>query len=234
MRFRHALLLAATLMTPIALTPAYAEPFWPFYSPAALTYGDWAARYWENILSLPANGNPINGNCEGGVLGGDNQPANSTGLHVWFLPHTFDVNPITRSCNIPANKWLFFPLMTGIAYGVEPLPQLRLRISNVLDTITSLTCVVDGVDCIATFAAMADLKTFRASSPAFSINQANRKTALIPPGFTAAPADGQLIVTDGYWIFLFPLPVGPHVVRFGGRTTTGAGYDITYNINVLP
>jgi hypothetical protein len=232
--------LAATWLTPIALTPAFAQqPFYvmePFYSPGGLSYGDWAARYWENILSLPANLNPVNGNCQGGLLGGDNQPPNSTGLHVWFLPHTFDVNPITRSCNIPANKWLFFPLMTAIAYndarGVEPLPQLRLRISNVLDTVTSLTCVVDGVVCSATYAV--DLKSFRASSPAFSINQANRKTALTPPGFTAAPADGQLIVTDGYWILLTPLPVGQHVVRFGGRTATGAGYDITYNINVLP
>jgi hypothetical protein len=84
MRLRHALLLAATLLTPIALTPAYAQPFYamePFYSPGGLSYGDWAARYWENILSLPANVNPINGNCQGGLLGGDNQQANSTGLH---------------------------------------------------------------------------------------------------------------------------------------------------------
>jgi hypothetical protein len=48
MRLRHALLLAATLLTPLALTPAYAQQFFvmePFYSPGGLSFGGWAARY---------------------------------------------------------------------------------------------------------------------------------------------------------------------------------------------
>ena len=72
-------------------------------SPFGSTYGEWSARWWQWVLSVPAATNPLNdttgAQCAQGQTG-----------KVWFLAGTF-VGPVTRTCTVPQGKALFFPIL---------------------------------------------------------------------------------------------------------------------------
>jgi len=77
--------------------------------PAGQSYGRWAAEWWQWALGIPGAVNPL---------------TDATGEHcaqrqvdsVWFLAGSFSSEPVVRSCEIPAGKSLFFPLINS-AYG---------------------------------------------------------------------------------------------------------------------
>ena len=77
--------------------------------PYGLSYGQWSARWWQFVFSIPAADNPQlhDDKCEVGQSG-----------PVWFLTGKFCVEEscqsflsATRSCTIPAGKALFFPIV---------------------------------------------------------------------------------------------------------------------------
>jgi hypothetical protein len=70
------------------------------------TYGEWASRWVQWVLSIPTGTNPAldtsGANCAQGQAG----PA-------WFLAGNFG-GALTRTCTVPAGKALFFPLVDGL------------------------------------------------------------------------------------------------------------------------
>lgn len=184
-----------------------------------LSYGDWSARWWEWLLSIPAATNPNLStgrvDCSVGQAG-----------DVWFLAGSFG-GTAQRSCTIPQGKALFFPMINTIVYmpgEKETLNDLRQQAAAFVDktNLASLTCTIDGAPCAL------DLKRTRATSPTFSI---------IPPQDGLIPPDALKprpeIVSDGYWIKLKPLPAraAPYVVRFGGASGS-VKVDVTYRLYV--
>lgn len=186
---------------------------------SGLSYGNWSGRWWEWLLSIPAATNPNlstgNVDCSLGQAG-----------DVWFLGGTFG-GAAERSCAVPHDRALFFPMITTIVLKPEPnetLNNLRQQAAAFVDRTKpgSLRCTIDGAPCAF------DLKRFRATSPAFTIIPP--KDGVLPQDyFTARPE----VVSDGYWMMLNPLPPrpAPYVIRFGGASGDTT-IDVTYRFFV--
>jgi hypothetical protein len=183
------------------------------------TYGEFSARWWQWALSIPTSINPVldttGANCAQGQYD-----------DVWFLAGTFG-GAVTRNCSIPSGKPIFFPLINNVAFkptGSETLLDLRSLAAGLIDTVTQLTCTIDGV--------ATNLSQHRVRSPAFTvIAPAN---GLIPPGWLSLPAHADAIVSDGYWLLLSPLAMGSHVIHFQATTSNGFALDVTYELSIGP
>lgn len=183
------------------------------------TYGEFSARWWQWLLSIPRPGNPnldsSGANCAIGQVD-----------DVWFLAGTFG-GTVVRSCVVPAGKPLFFPLINTIVFkprGSETLLDLRRQAGAFIDSVIELECTLDGIPCFA------DRSHFRVRSPSFTvIAPAN---GLVPPGNLSAPGNTDPIVSDGYWLLLEPPAPGSHVIRFSAMTAGGFSLDVTYNLMI--
>jgi hypothetical protein len=176
------------------------------------SYGEWAARWWEWILSIPAAQNPVvdstGANCKIGQVGS-----------VWFLAGTLG-GTAERACAVPAGKPVFFPIITNVAFaptGNETILDLRQLAAGLIDPVTELRCFLDGLPCAP------DLLALRAQSPVFATIV--RTASLLPPKFY------HPMVTDGYWLLLAPLRPGQHKLEFGA-TTPDFFVAVTYNLTV--
>jgi hypothetical protein len=183
------------------------------------TYGELSARWWQWLLSIPAAVNPnldaTGANCAQGQYD-----------DVWFLAGAFG-GTVTRSCTIPANKPVFFPLINTIAFkpnGNETLIDLRRLAAAFIDTVAELDCSMDGVACFK------DPSSFRVRSPSFTVIAPSN--GVVPPGKLSVPGNTDSIVSDGYWVLITPPTPGMHVIHV--RATTGDGFslDVTYNLTV--
>jgi hypothetical protein len=179
------------------------------------SYGEWAARWWEWAISIPADQNPIldqtGANCGQGQVG-----------NVWFLAGTFGGNA-SRLCTVPAGKPLFFPLINNISFSPNPNEttiDLRKQAADLINHVNDLTCTLDHKPCAA------KLFGFRAQSPIFE--------AIVPTGGLVDPAFYNPMVTDGYWMLLDPLKPGIHDLTFGATTDNGFATSVTYQLFVQP
>ena len=77
--------------------------------PAGQSYGRWAAEWWQWALGVPAVVNPLTDTT------GDNCAQRQVDK-VWFLAGSVTTDPIVRTCEVPARKSLFFPLINTM-YG---------------------------------------------------------------------------------------------------------------------
>jgi hypothetical protein len=178
-------------------------------------YGEWTARWWQWLLSIPAATNP-------------NIPFDTTGAHcaeaqtgqVWFLAGAFPGGPstVTLSCRIPAGKDLLLPLrnaLFGEGVGDCTGPSdcnptlLREFAAESVDNPT-LEVRVDHV-------AVKNLDQYRVTSPVFNV--------FFPQGavFGLEPGTHGPVVSDGFWLLLKPLSQGAHTIQVPG---------ITYNLTV--
>jgi len=178
------------------------------------TYGEWSARWWQWLLSIPTATNP--------TLGGD--CAQGQDDDVWFLPGTFG-GSATRTCTIPAGKPIFLPLINAVAFkptGGETLLDLRRLAAAFVDTVNVLDCTIDGtaLDAEVLFA-------FRVHSPSFSV--------VAPPGALLHASATDPMVSDGYWLLLEPFPPGTtHEIVVSTGTSGGFSADVTYTLTILP
>jgi len=184
------------------------------------TYGEWSARWWQWLLSIPAAVNPnldtTGENCAQGQQD-----------DVWFLAGTFG-GTATRTCTIPAGKPIFFPLINNLAFkpsGRETLLDLRRLAGGLIDDVTVLQATIDGE-------AVQNLFGFRVRAPSFTVIAPPR--GLVPPGQLSVPGNTDPIVSDGYWLLLSPLPAGQHVIHFHAETSGGFVVDVTYHLTIGP
>jgi hypothetical protein len=216
----------AVLTITVTLSSAEAsnERVYPINSkPFGLTYGEWSAKWWQWGLSIPTNDSPIVDETGAKCAVGQNNS------DVWFLSG-HGGGEVTRACSIPAGKAIFFPVINVecdyLSPGLKTESDLRKCAKDDQDKVTNLHAIVDGV-------AIPDLKKYRVQSPLFNMTVPEDNIMGISPGTTQA-------VSDGFWIFLKPLPPGKHEIHFTGSladfTATGplnivedAKYDITIN-----
>jgi hypothetical protein len=219
------------------------------------TIGDWSAKWWQWALQIPAGSNPLldqtGANCGQGQKG-----------PVWFLAGTFyPINyPVTRNCNIPRGKSIFFPIANYVwvqtylddpnntetdyrqcVSGLPPRPDMFCD--------NGITPVAGGLEAtleedklngktepiIFNFAS----PIVRAQSPVFKVKHWPE-----PNVFYNLPAvanngsngynDGD-IVSDGFWVMLPPLKPGKYVLKFkatGDDAAATVWQDVTYNLTV--
>jgi hypothetical protein len=193
------------------------------------THGDWGARYWQWVLSIPAATNP--GSDTTGEHCGEGQQGS-----VWFLGSTFGGDAVTRDCTVPAGKALFFPIATVIggagAFDCDPtvpgvacnLADLRVIVGAATDEV-SLEVTLDGKR-------LRRLHDQRVQTPVFTLTFPPDNVFGAPPG-TIAPN-----VADGYWVMLSPLRVGTHTLHskavFTGGIFAGTVIEATTHLTVIP
>ena len=183
-----------------------------------LSYGQWAAAWWQWAFHVPANSNhPV-------FSGGNTLLSQSGG--VWFLAGVFGVE--TRSITIPSGVALFFPVVNSECSMFEDPPyhgddatSLAACANGFIDQASNLSAQIDGK-------AVKHLEQYRTLSPMFTIGP------LPDPNILGAPAGTSTQSVDaGVYLLIPPLKPGHHTIRFKG-TVGGGSLDTTYHIQVNP
>ena len=199
------------------------------YPPDAIqynqTYGEWTAKWWQWLSSVPQDRNPAADETGANCHEGQNGP-------VWFLAGTYGgLNE--RVCSIPAEKSILFPVVNQLCTFLDR-PNLRTE-SELRDCavtanegVTELMVIIDGQPI-----SEEQLRTYRVQSPLFELN--------LPEGnFLSGQQGSTQGVSDGFWVFLPPLAPGAHEIHFRGTivdfTTVSQNNFVTealYHITVV-
>jgi hypothetical protein len=203
--------------------------------PEGQTYGRWAAQWWQWALGVPRAVNPL---------------TDTTGEHcaqrqvdqVWFLAGSFlGPGPIVRTCEIPAGKSLFFPLInTFFGAELDDPPEERteefVRKRGSCDELTQISVEIDG------FEIRRPLRFFTGASgsqsPIFNVQLPPRNVAgarrITTPELVLTPSAEQ-----GYHLFVRPLSPGTHTIRWIASGCSRPApeepvnvQDITYHLKV--
>jgi hypothetical protein len=198
-------------------------------NPYNVKYSDWTAKWWQWIVSIPANQSP-----------GADTTGQYCGLKqegpVWFLAGTFGGEQ-KRVCTIPEGKALFFAPINGECnYTENPDKKseedLRQCAKALQDQVKTIIVTVDGIN-------LENLNKYRIQSPLFTVDLPKSNIFGVEPGPTKA-------VSDGNWVFLKPLSSGNHTIYSVGSTgilgaTSAQGSDtgeppftsqVTYQITI--
>ncbi len=222
------------LTLPVQLAFADAQPSPPL-STLTAEWEQWA-------LSIPAAQNPqsdLNGQfCMVGQRG-----------DVWFLAGLWGGGPpVRRTCSIPENKALFFPVINnfynntpsvtpdcgqeGINYDVKKLISL---IKPAIDAAHDLSVSVDGKPLDTKQVRRVLSVPFPTAFPAdniFGPTACNGEP--LPAGIYSPSMD------DGYYVLLRPLKPGlqPHTIKFHAESDLDPEnpfiQDVTYTLTVVP
>jgi len=236
-RSRTFVVLAAALlggMLPVALAPAD-NPQVPSIS---TINGEWSAKFWQWLLSMPADENPVLDPT--GDLAANGQPPGD----VFFLCGTFSLdNPAPgvvlgqadRTITVPEGKTFVFPLAnnewdnptSGTSFTNT---ELQAIVAAITDQTTTLALSVDGV--AVPGATLFD--NFRVASPKFGFH--------LPVGNIVGAAFDDLTVktayADGYYVAVGNLAPGTHTIQWYAAVdlTDMFGFifiqDIKYTIHV--
>ena len=185
-------------------------------------YGEWSARWWQWLVSIPADTNPnfSSGNVDCTL--GQSGP-------VWFLGGSFgDKLSYTRRCTIEGGKDLLVtPLTTLFGQGVgdctgpsdcDPT-QLRALAAVGQDNPQLLEVRVDN-------AQVKSLDQYRVTPPVFTVFFPQNAVFGLEPG-THGP-----VVSDGYFVLLKSLSPGPHTIHLKGVSNGGFTVEVTYQLTV--
>jgi hypothetical protein len=216
--------ISLTLLTPTHLfgDTLNSELFSPDSKPYSNSFGDWTAKWWQWIFSVPGRDNPLTDSSGINCAQKQNGP-------VWFLTGTTG-GKVERACTIPSGIAILAPVMNAECSFLE-FPSVKTA-SDLIDCsqedndhTINLKTTLDGRQ-------LKNLENYRVTSPLFNIT--------IPQdNVLGAPSGNTRMVSDGFWVFLMPLTPGNHTLQFGGETpgnpTTGTnnfGVDVTYHITV--
>lgn len=191
-----------------------------------LTYGELEAQWWKWGYESPKSSNPLTdstgANCQSGQKG-------PVFLLAGYLSSSENgLSAVTRTCAIPAEQALFFPLLNGIMASPASMPkpeaELRQSLKQSLAAVRNLAAEVDGL-------AIPNLESLRAPSAVFSLTLPADNIFDLAAGTSFSPA-----VSDGYHVLLKPLGAGPHDVHFHGEVEIpnkpNFVVDVTYHLSV--
>ncbi|MEN8131171.1 MAG: hypothetical protein ABFS45_13465 [Pseudomonadota bacterium] len=197
----------------------------PGESVLGMSQGDWGAAWWQWILSIPAETNPLfdDGTVSLCTAGQGDGP-------VFFLAGSW-AGVVERSCTVPAGQALFFPLINTECSSVEggegdpwfcateaECRQCAGRNANGFDP-ASLVVIVDGKR-------LDDLDQYRQQSAAYTFT-------LPEDDILGEDETAGISVSDGYWVMLKPLSPGEHTIYFyGAPLDAGWWQEVTYTITV--
>jgi hypothetical protein len=165
-------------------------------------------------LSIPKSENPLIDDT------GENCAKNQIGP-IWFLAGTLR-GPTERSCTIPADRAILFPVINVEASVAEgdgtTEEELAARVTFEMDHITDIRAVISETN-------LDELNLYRIQSPLFNVT-------LPADNVLGLPAQTTKMMSEGYWLFLKPLEPGKYDLdSFGsclaGRIKIGVSYHLT-------
>lgn len=193
-------------------------------NPYGISYGEWSAKWWKWIMSIPIPDNPRLD--ETGSKCGVNQNEEN----VWFLAQ-ISGGYVERHCTIPSEKSIFVPILTGecdyltspdvnTEEGLRECAQWGIKNSLVKSSLNG-TSITDKIE--------------RVSSPLFNFT-------LIPNNIFSSldsTTGSTGAVLDGYYIFIKSLPVGINTLEFSASGidnpiigTTSFSYSVKYILDI--
>ena len=202
---------AAFLSTAVAQTSIVVSPS---EDVAGTSQAAWSKAWWQWAGSFQQAESPV---------------ADRTGINchlkqkgpVWFLAGTYGTARTIRTCRVPRDKFLFFPL---INYVVMPSGQAGCNMlccssfaqtaKSITDGPSNLVLEIDGrrID---------DLARYRqATTECFDMGE------LAQPAYRVFPS-----AANGYYVMLRPLSPGKHMLNFGGMLP-GMSQAVTYTLIV--
>lgn len=206
--------LAVSFLSPAVAQTELAVP--PADLVANASQADWSRAWWQWAGSFDQASSPVadrtGANCHLKQAG-----------PVWFLAGTYGTQRTIRTCKVPRDKYLFFPL---INYVVMP---------------DSYAATCNAAACCAAYARDAKSMTDEPSNLILDVDghrleglarhrQATKDCfdmgALAEPKYRIFPS-----AANGYYVMLRPLSPGKHVLNFGGRLP-GMSQAVTYTLFV--
>jgi len=183
----------------------------------------YANEWWKWAYSMPDDRSPVI-DTHGALC-----HVNQTGP-VWFLAGGYGSSKIHRTCTIPAEQHIFFPVINVVYYtppGVQQTCETAKRnAARNNHGFVFIRVSLNGER-------LENAERFRlASAECFDI------FARIPEEYNAPSAAPS--ATDGFWIMLKPLPSGTHRLEFRAfYTEQGSSIDnmvqnISYDLTILP
>jgi hypothetical protein len=178
---------------------------------AGTSQAQWSRAWWQWATSFDREVSPVADTTGERCTAGQHGP-------VWFLAGTYASERTSRTCQVPAGKYLFFPLINYVVaanagYSVN-CSAVMVAAFNDVAGVSQLVLRVDGND-------SAELEKHRVSTRG-CFDLGVRKS---PPEriFPAA--------ADGYYVMLSPLSPGRHTIDFGG-TLPRFAQEVSYTIYV--
>ena len=174
-----------------------------------LTYGEWSAKWWQGLLSIPAPQNPAFGapwtDCFFERVG-------NIGLGVAFFSPSG-----TFTCEMPSGMMLFIPVVTTECSTLEPPPfyggneeELRACASGFI--LSDLQASIDGIT-------IQNLSDYIVTSPLFEFTVPEDNILGVDAG------TGQS-VAHGAWLMLKPLTPGEHTIYVHSSLPD---FDVTFD-----
>ena len=193
--------------------------------PFGVPYQDWVGKWWNWTFGITTDKHPRD------------DPSRSCNVNqngsVWFLPDSLSIESASnpRTCDVPAGKAIFVPVITGVLSTLEKPDYNDAQIIK-----EALACdnfsknrraEVDGVS----IDGLNDPVTYRTnSSQIFNATIADDNIYNIKPGTGRGFA-------DGWFLFIKPLAAGEHKIHVAGAIhapdpNCNSNGDVTWNIHV--
>jgi hypothetical protein len=168
----------------------------PGTNPYQRTYAEWTAEWWKWFLSIPTENNPMNDPSGEKCALGQQGP-------VWFLVGSGG-GKAERECIIPAGRAILIPAINVECSFAEDQSlrtddDLRACATSDQDLVTQTAATLNG----------SVLQVHRVQSPVFNLTFPVDNIFAAPEGPTKA-------VSEGFWVFIKPLPPGQYELHVEG------------------
>jgi len=190
---------------------------------AGIEQHEFVNMWWQWAVSMSHTESPVRDNT--GIKCAVNQVG-----PVWFLAGGYGSSKIKRTCPVPSNKHIFFPIINMLYYPPDTSKQLSCN------TVKKGAALNNQY--LTSFEVNLDKE--QVLNPVHYRNSSKNCFDLI----ARKPNNGKQIevypaATDGYWIMLKPLPIGTHNLSFRAEyNRPGGAYgkmvqDIEYTLEVF-
>lgn len=200
---------------PISIFPIESSPY-------GLTYGEWSARWWQWLLSIPRSKSPAFDRS------GDNANVNQSDPNVFFLCQTIDSikedrTTQDRAIAMRAGISVFMPIINWVSVlhvDGQTDDELVSVAKKRMDVVSELKAVINGVTI------KEGLERYRVRSPFFDVVVPEDNIFGLYPGL-------RHFVSEGYWIFIKSLEKDTKLSTFGSCSFGINKFGINYNITLL-
>lgn len=183
-----------------------------------LTYGEWSARWWQYVLSVPVSENPLVGAT------GANCGIQQIGNVALVVADPTIGEPI--ACDVPAGTMLFLDILSAECSTLEEAPfyggnEEELRACAEDFELSNLWASIDGI-------AVHHLREYIHTSPLFDFTVPEDNILWVDAG------SGQS-VSNGAHLLLAPLMPGEHTVHLHGEyAELEFVADLVFDFTVTP
>src|SRR5882672_533857 len=189
-----------------------------------------AAQWWQWALSIPTTVNPLED------VNGANCMVGQRGL-VWFLAGAFNGGTVTRTCSVPDQATLFFPVINSINFNTPnvcgqgaasiSVSDLRAFSAGFISGGSKLSASVDSQP----VSPLKHIKSvvFEVALPIDNVfNAPCGGPGTVPPNIYSPAVD------EGMYVLLKPLKAGRHTIHIHAENSSqGFVEDITYDLTVV-